>query len=576
MSMFHSEQPSAIDFDYQRWRERFLKLILFVTTAVGLVAVVLYLVTSGNTAYNITACLMYAVLLLFTFLKMPHAARAGFFLILIYLIALSALLDTALSIGASMFFLGWIVLSALILSPLAGWVATGISLATLALTGFLFLNGNMAPWTASTNIGDLSAWIQTSVYTLLLSVVTVRGIDLMQREFMKAERRADAAIRGLRAEQVNLDNRIAEATSALSQQTQELEKANAFNARRAIQFEAILQVTGSIGSIRAMDKLLPRVVEVISEQFGFYHVGIFLNDAEDRFAVLQAANSPGGKKMIARNHKLRIGEQGIVGYVTQAGLPRVVHNVGEDAIFFNNPDLPDTRSEMALPLTIGGKTVGALDVQSTEEAAFDQEDIRVLTVLANQIGLAIENARLFEQTNRSLAEAEALSRQYLREGWGRLRKERLAGLRFTSQGIVSIPPGKETRQGQGGNTSLEVPIVLRGETLGTLIVRPSGNNRISPEQEDIVKAVADRVALSAENARLFEETSRRAERERTVAQITTNIRSATDPQTMLQTALAELKRALGVEEIEIRPYEPPAPLQPATSPTDKKARKRSG
>jgi GAF domain-containing protein len=577
MSMLNPEQINNIRFDYQRWRERFLRVILYVSASMGLIAILLYIFTSGNLIYDITACVMYFILLFFTFLKMPHIVRAGFFLVLIYIVSISALLDTALSSGASMFFLGWVAMAALIVSPAAGWIATGISLATLAAAGWLFLSGNAIPWTINTNIGNVGLWAQTGIYTLLLASVIVRGINLIQKEFIEAEKRSDAAFQSLRQEQANLANRIAEATSELSQRTTELEAANRFSARRAIQFEAISEVASSIGSIRSMDKLLPRVTELISEQFGFYHVGIFLKDADNQFAILMAANSPGGKKMLNRNHKLRIGEQGIVGYVTQTGLPRVALNVGEDAVFFNNPDLPDTHSEMALPLFLGGQTIGALDVQSTEDAAFDQEDVRTLTVLANQIGLAIENARLFEQTSRSLAEAESLSRQYVREGWRRLDEEiNLTGFQFTDRGLIPSPVEKKPKQSPRSTASLEVPIVLRGQTIGSLVVRSREKKQLTPNQVDIVKAVAERVALSAENARLFEETSRRAERERTVSQITTNIRSNTDPQTMLETALSELKRVLGTDSIEVRPYNPSEPAKQRGSAGNKKSQKLAG
>lgn len=573
--MFNPEQ-TVVRFDYKSWREKFLRVILYVTAAMGLVAILFYVFTSKNLVYNLAAGAMYFVLLLFTFLKMPHEVRAGFFLFLIYIISASTLLDTALSGGASLFFLGWIALAALIISPLAGWIVTGVSLATLAVVGWLFLSGNMAPWTVSAAIGDPLTWTQTGIYILLLATVIVRGIELIQKEFVTAERRADTAFQNLRHEQANLANRIAEATAELSQRTKELEAASQFSARRAIQFEAISEVASSIGALLSMDELLPRVTEVISEQFGFYHIGIFLKDAENQFAVLMAANSLGGKKMLLRNHKLRIGEQGIVGYVTQTGLPRVALNVGEDVVFFNNPDLPDTRSEMALPLSVGGQTIGALDVQSTEEAAFDQEDVRTLTVLANQIGLVIENTRLFEQTRRSLAEAEALSRQYVREGWGRLSEEEsLTGFQFTDRGLQPLPAGRERGTKSSSGAAFETAIALRGQTIGALIVRTREKNQLTPDQIDIIKAVADRVALSAENARLFEETSRRAEREQTVSQITTNIRSSADPQTMLQVAIAELKQVLGAGSVEIRPYVPSESLEQEKPAGTKRARKRT-
>ena len=156
----------------------------------------------------------------------------------------------------------------------------------------------------------------------------------------------------------------------VAEQSKELEKANFQLQKRAAQFEALAQVTQAITSIHDLQELLPRITGMISEQFGFYHVGIFLLDEGSEYAVLSAANSEGGKKMLERNHRLRVGEQGIVGNVTATGVPRIAMDVGKDAVFFNNPDLPNTHSEMALPLQNENIITGALDVQSTEVAAF--------------------------------------------------------------------------------------------------------------------------------------------------------------------------------------------------------------
>jgi len=259
--------------------------------------------------------------------------------------------------------------------------------------------------------------------------------------------------------------------------------------------------------------------------------------------------------MRARNHRLKIGEQGMVGFVAQSGQPHIALDVGTDAVFFDNPDLPNTRSEMALPLQIGQKVIGVLDIQSIEASAFAEEDIRILSSLAHQVSLAIENARLFEQTNRSLAEAEALSRLYLREGWSQIAtEENISGYRYTPHGILALEKPREEEASSAHR--IEIPVLLRGEQVGLLMIHPGQDAELTPAQVDIARAVADRVALSAENARLFGEVSRRAERERTVTQITTNIRNTTDPQVMIQTALADLRSVLGAQKVEIRPYFP--------------------
>jgi GAF domain-containing protein len=218
----------------------------------------------------------------------------------------------------------------------------------------------------------------------------------------------------------------------VEERTAELSSANERNERRAKQFEAIAHIARTISSTRDLDLLLSQITTVINREFGFYHIGIFLLDTTKEFAVLSAANSEGGKNMLERGHRLKVGETGLVGYVTGTGKPRVALDTGADAVFFNNPDLPETRSEIALPLRVGEEIIGALDVQSTQPNAFMQEDINILSTLADQVSIAIQNVQQFEETRKALNESEVLSRQFIQTGWQEFTKSRnLLGIRHT-------------------------------------------------------------------------------------------------------------------------------------------------
>ncbi len=366
----------------------------------------------------------------------------------------------------------------------------------------------------------------------------------------------------LKASIESLEMRVTERTQEIEQRRRELEAANTHLQRRAAQFEAMAEVAQSIASIHDLQELLPRIAAVISEQYGFYHVGVFLLDENNEYAVLTASNSEAGQRMLARHHRLKVGEQGIVGSVTASGQPRIALDVGADAVFFNNPDLPDTHSEMALPLFSGDKVIGALDVQSTEVGAFTEEDIQTLSLLAKQVSLAIENARLFENSKRTLNELQTIMRQSTREAWKRLpHSQKLLGYRYNAMGTMPLReplqlPKQPSGSKKGAGTeipSIVVPIELRGEVIGRLVVQPPAGGQWGEDEKDLIQAVAERVALSAENARLFEETTRRAERERLVSEITGKIRSVNDPQAMIETALQELRQALGATRVEILP-----------------------
>ncbi len=190
--------------------------------------------------------------------------------------------------------------------------------------------------------------------------------------------------------------------------TQEIVSQNEKLSYRARQLETVSDVAQQIVTTRDLEALLTSVTRLISERFGYYHVGIFLIDQNKENAVLRAANSPGGQRMLSRQHKLPVGKVGIVGYVTGTGQARIATDVGKDAVFFNNPDLPATRSEMALPLTVNNNIIGAIDIQSTEADAFTTEDIELFNTLAYQVAIAIYNNQLFGETLKALEEvAEA-------------------------------------------------------------------------------------------------------------------------------------------------------------------------
>ncbi|MBN1812839.1 MAG: GAF domain-containing protein [Anaerolineae bacterium] len=199
---------------------------------------------------------------------------------------------------------------------------------------------------------------------------------------------------------------LAETNRQLSARTQDLE-------RRSVQLQAAAEVSRTAISVRDLDALLSQVTHLISEQFGFYHTGIFLLDEADEYAVLQAANSAGGQRMLEEGHRLKVGKQGVVGYVTGTGEPHIVLDVGTDAVHFNNPLLPETRSEMALPLKLGAQIIGALDVQSKQEGAFDEKDATVLQTMADQLAIAIENARLLHEAQQTVHELSTAAAEML-------------------------------------------------------------------------------------------------------------------------------------------------------------------
>ncbi len=223
----------------------------------------------------------------------------------------------------------------------------------------------------------------------------------------------NSMINQLRHTLQGLETRVAERTAELAQASDQMQY-------RAGRLQAVAELAHAIAAIQDPAELLSRLTHEISNRFGYYHTGIFLLNPEKSYAVLEAANSAGGARMLARHHRLRVGQVGIVGYVAGTGQPRIALDVGQDAVFFDNPDLPDTRSEISLPLKVGEQIIGVLDVQSVQPAAFSQDDIALLSTLADQVAMAIQNTRLYADSLHTVRELQAAQRQYLQQMWSQI------------------------------------------------------------------------------------------------------------------------------------------------------------
>jgi GAF domain-containing protein/HAMP domain-containing protein len=415
------------------------------------------------------------------------------------------------------------------------------------------------------------------------------------------ERRVIERTRELEASTADLAARRAELETAYQRQAEinrDLEQTIRQSRRRATLLQASAEVSRAITRITDIDQLLSEITRLISQSFGFYHAGVFMLDEAQRYAVLRAANSQGGQRMLERQHKLGVGAEGIVGYVTSTGQARIALDVGADAVHFTNPDLPDTRSEMALPLRSGEEIIGALDIQSTEEAAFEEEDVAVLTTMADQITIAIQNVRLLRQTRVALEEARQIQQRYFQREWAQYTQEREAlGHEYTIQGVSPVgdatleemrqawqkgemiiadgdsAPAEQTPGSAPFRTALVAPIKVHDAVIGVLDLHEADAERVWGEDEvALVQAVADQVGQALQSARLFAATQQRARREELTRRITDRIRAASDIEDILQTAAEELGKALDVSRAVARLHtRAPSTSQDQTPPSQEES-----
>ncbi|MGC9348090.1 MAG: GAF domain-containing protein [Anaerolineae bacterium] len=378
---------------------------------------------------------------------------------------------------------------------------------------------------------------------VLGSVVVALGAALLQRRNLLKKQAAEVMLKQLSEELVQARSSMEDRVQA---RTRDLEN-------RSRQLQIASTVAREAAAIRDVEDLMRTVVDLISESFGFYHTGIFLLDDSQEHAVLRSASSEGGDRMIGRGHSLRVGREGIVGSVAQTGEPRIALDVAQDRAWLKTQELSETRSEMALPLQVQDRVIGVLDVQSKQPDAFGPDDIEVLSIVADQLGLAIENARLFEESQAAIRRFETAYGERMEATWAGVG-ERV----YRYDGFEVQPAGNASRRTEQTEDDgrLVVPIVLRGHEIGSIVLmRDPSVSPWTDEERDLAEAISIQAGLSLENAQLLSESRSRARRERLIRQITGRIQQAPDVEGVLQTAVRELGRAFGTSRniVQFRP-----------------------
>lgn len=385
------------------WRQELLERVLRIIAILAFPLMVFgggFLYNNKNWLMLPVIILSYLVLLASAFLfPLSYKWRLYGFLTVIFLLAIFELVSYGIKEDARIYLLAFVLFSAIF----AGHKFANLSLALAGSLLFIFsvamIVGVFTPLMRpdySPNLLDMFASI---MIFLMFGVGLVFSFNYLIPRLVSQLAESSQLAEDLKLEKV-----------ALGARTLVLQQSNSNFQRRAMYLDASTQVSQVLATIFDVDPLLEQAVDLITRYFGFYHTGIFMLDETGDWAVLQAASSLGGRKMLTRGHRLRRGSDSMVGWVAARRQPRISENVGKDAVYFANPDLPDTHSAMTMPLIVAGRLIGVLDVQSTEESAFDQDDIRTLQGLSAQLAIAINNARRLSEEASVLEASSPLYR----------------------------------------------------------------------------------------------------------------------------------------------------------------------
>lgn len=498
---------------YKNWRERFVFPLLVGTLIFGAAALIPAMASSTSVVLDSIFIISYLLTAVVTVIRFSYTIRMVVFLLSIYVLGISTLV-TYNALGVSLFyFLALIIFSTMMLSIRAGIIAIAIDVLTYLVFGWLMLSERLLPLNPLSTPANMLDWVSVGAATVMFGVVIIFGFRSLEREFFEAQKQIDSTLNILKEERNNLENRVQE-------RTEQLRKIN--------------EIGRNVIEILDADQIFSRASSFIEEEFNCYYTAFYLIDVSNKWANLSFASGEAGKVLKENKQRVDLDGRSSVAKAIRSKANQIVSEINQ--IRMENPLLPYTRSQLVLPLLIGDTVLGVLDMHSSKENAFSTQEVDAYQNMANGIATAIENSRLFQEAQQSLAEMRATQRQYLQNAWDTL----------TTDQPLEYELGEFDSESEN---TLQVPLALRDQVIGQ--IHMTNTSEWTPEQKNIVEAIVAQATLALENARLVEESQSSAAQERLTNEIIAKIWSSTNMDAILQTTVRELGRSLEVTEVEI-------------------------
>lgn len=507
------EQQAETERVYRTWRERFIVPLLIGTLVFGVIALLPAISTAANSLVTAAFITAYSLVLVSTVFRLSYNIRISVFLASAYVLAVVELLSLGVLGDSLFFFLGLIIFATMLASPRAGMVANVIAVVTMIIVGWLMLSDQIETLNPNAAPAQLEDWISSGAALIMFGIVIIIGFQELEREFTLAQAQISSTLTTLSEERNNLENRVAE---------------------RTVQFRRINEVGRAVAAVIDILEIIPRSVKFIQDEFGFYYTAIYMMDPTGQWAELKDAAGEAGKVMKEKKHRLNLNGRSIVAQVVRSKIGQIVQDVNQ--IRLENPLFPYTRSMIVVPLIVGDRVTGVLEMHSSKDDEFPSQDLDAYQNMANGVAIAIENARLFQDAQQSITEMRATQRQYLGNAWSSLISDKPLQYALGDQELSEENP-------------VLVDLALRNQTIGQILA--SGATEWTAEQKGLIEAIAIQATLALENARLVEESQFTAEQERLTNEIISKIWASPNMDGILQTAVRELGRNLEASEVDI-------------------------
>jgi GAF domain-containing protein len=526
-SLLPSSLPDTVDpaDDLKIWQERLLQYFAVGGCFIGLIlSVTSYFSAIANSAWALfigSVILFTGSLFLALRRKISYWVRSIAYLVIVYVFANMVYSINGWSGVALLVLLGFSFLATILLYRTPTRVGLGISLVTVLFWSVLYQSGFVL---SRSNLLSFSGLLVDIL--LVITVGTVGNFALLSLKSNYLRKQNELKQSSL--DQINL-------TQQLNEQSKSLEK-------RLFQLKTASEISQKVSTILDPDILIQQVADLVKVRFELYYVGVFLIDSAREYAVLKYGTGEAGKRMLASKHRLAVGGYSMIGWATQTKKPRVALDVGDEAVHFDNPFLPNTRSELALPIVSSLNVLGAISIQSEKENAFDENDILILQSVADSIGIALENANSFKKTQEALAEIQTLNRDYVQQSWWNTLN-RTGDIKFEYE-------NERAPEVSGKRTAIHVPIKIREEIIGHFNIE-ADQNAVSEDQIEFIESISTQTSIALENARLLAETQRAALQEQKINEITANFSKALTIEEIIKTAVMEYGKLPAVSEASI-------------------------
>lgn len=543
------EELPSIPFDYKRWRSGFILIILRLACVLG-IGLLAFSLPNATASDRILFFSLYSVLLLVTIAPVSYSARASILLLMVYAIGTNSILAWGPWLDGSVFFVAFIVLSALLFDQRIDILAVLISIFTFAAIGIAQqlgiyqFNASNVPPTAPLD------WLAYTANFSIFSVILVIAIARFKNEFVRVVSQTQNVLQTLVSERTLLEGKVRERTEELESQKNQLRTST--------------DIARIIAEIQDVSVLLETMTKLISEKFEYYHVGLYILDEQKKTAYLQAASSITGKQLIGQGIRVDSDHKNAVNKVVEQNRTLITSDI-EDPNFVRDINFPITRSRMTLPLAVRGNVLGVLDLHSDQPKAFDTQDAEILQTLSDLAAISFDNARLLNETKNLINQLEVNTSFQSRKTWSKLTTRQKPAYQYTPAGVRPLFSVEKNEDNEG----MLVPLTLYGQTIGTIkLKRKGGISEWSDRERLLVEKIADQVALALENSRLVDEAQKSSLRDQMIANISTRVRETLDVESVIRTATTELRRVFDLKEAEINigsPQTEAAPVRKSAS-----------